>query len=110
VNQTTNTIEWPALDDQLLEYFAGHPNAEDTLEGIAEWWLLESRIKFFTPQIKAALIRLVEKGLVEARTRSGETIYRLSRNAAPTEENHASRGNSPQDQTSDYQDHQHSDQ
>jgi len=29
---------------EILEYLRKHPEASDTLEGIAEWWLLNQRI------------------------------------------------------------------
>ena len=49
---------------EILMYLAEHPNAQDTLEGIVEWWLLEQEIKRWTAQVKEALAELVAKGLV----------------------------------------------
>ena len=49
---------------QILSYLIEHPEAQDTLEGIVEWWLLEQQIKFQTVRVKKALAELVAKGLV----------------------------------------------
>ena len=49
---------------QILAYLAEHPEAQDTVEGIVEWWLLERQIKFQTTRVKEALSELVSKGLV----------------------------------------------
>lgn len=64
----------------VLAYLADHPDAQDTVEGIVEWWLLERRIKRITSQTKVALTQLVAEGLVIARTdRTGRVYYRVNR-------------------------------
>jgi hypothetical protein len=57
----TNT---PRVGYQILTYLVEHPEAQDTLEGIVEWWLLERAIKFQTARVKEALSELVAKGLI----------------------------------------------
>ena len=65
---------------EILAYFADHPQAQDTVEGIVEWWLLEQRIKRATTQVKAALTQLVAEGLVIPREgTAGRVSYRLNR-------------------------------
>ena len=49
---------------QILAYLAEHPEAQDTLEGIVEWWLLERQIKFQSDRVQAALSELVSQGLI----------------------------------------------
>lgn len=73
------TTDISTIERQLLDYLAEHPNAEDTLEGIAEWWLLEWRIRNYVPKVREALESLVEKGKVETRKVGRKTLYRLSR-------------------------------
>jgi hypothetical protein len=51
----------------ILSYLSDHPQAQDTMEGIVEWWLLEQRIKRATTQVKSTLAQLVAEGLVTAR-------------------------------------------
>lgn len=64
----------------VLSYLAEHPDAQDTLEGIMEWWLLEQRIKQETQRIEEALDELVTKGLIlERKSKSSQTYYRINR-------------------------------
>jgi hypothetical protein len=49
---------------EILAYLVEHPEAEDTLEGILKWWLLERKIKYQKKKVKEALADLVKKGLV----------------------------------------------
>ena len=65
---------------EILAYFADHPQAQDTVEGIVEWWLLEQRIKQTTTQVKTALTQLEEKELLIAREMTaGRVYYRVNR-------------------------------
>jgi hypothetical protein len=65
---------------KILAYLAEHPDADDTLEGIMEWWLLEQRIKHWAVEVQAALAGLVAQGLVlERRDRAGRTHYYVNR-------------------------------
>lgn len=49
---------------EILAYLTDHPDSRDTLEGIAQWWLLEQEIKCQIDKIRNALTDLVAKGLV----------------------------------------------
>ena len=70
----------PPIADEILAYLAEHPRAQDTLEGIAEWWLLEQEIKRWTAQVRAALAELVAQGLVlERKGKDGQIHYHLNR-------------------------------
>ena len=60
---------------QILAYLADNPEAQDTLEGIAQWWLLERKIQSETRQITDALSELVERGLL-LRTEGGNSRAR----------------------------------
>ncbi len=57
-------MEKSEIAREILAYLADHPDAQDTLEGIVEWWILESRIKLKIAFIKEILTELVDKGLV----------------------------------------------
>ena len=64
---------------QILAYLVEHPEAQDTVEGIVEWWLLERAIKFQEAQIIKAISELVAKELViEHRGRDSQTHYRIN--------------------------------
>jgi hypothetical protein len=63
----------------ILGYLSKHPSAEDTLEGIVQWLILEKHLQT-TPGIVAhALSQLIERKLVTTRqSGGGPTIYHLS--------------------------------
>lgn len=64
---------------QILGYLSTHRDAEDTVEGIAEWWLLEQRIRCVIAEVKKALAELAANGLVLERTGGdGRVRYRLN--------------------------------
>jgi predicted transcriptional regulator len=64
---------------EILAYLAEHPGAQDTVEGIVEWWLLEQEIKHHTTQVKEALAELVTKGLVlKHKGRDARIYYRMN--------------------------------
>jgi hypothetical protein len=59
---------------------AEHPDSQDTLEGIVEWWLLEREIKHQTALVREALAELVEGGLVVERRRAdARSSYQINR-------------------------------
>ena len=65
---------------EILAYLAAHPDAQDTLEGIVEWWLVEQRIVQQTAAVREALAELVAQGLlVERRGHDARTRYRIKR-------------------------------
>lgn len=56
-----------------------HPHAQDTVEGIAHWWLLEEQIREGVRQVRAALEQLTSAGLISEIRRADSTIvYRLN--------------------------------
>jgi hypothetical protein len=67
---------------EILQYLIDNPKAQDTLEGIVTWWLLERTIKQQTVSVKEALAMLVADGLVIERKRTGtdsRTYYKINR-------------------------------
>jgi hypothetical protein len=67
------------LAHQILAYLAEHPLAQDTLEGIMEWWLLDREIVHQTSAVTSALAELVAKGLIlETRAKDSRAHYRLN--------------------------------
>jgi hypothetical protein len=60
----------------ILRYLARHPQAQDTIEGIVEWWLLEQRIVDANTEIEKVLEKLVAENLVIRRqARDGKVYY-----------------------------------
>lgn len=65
---------------EILAYLAENPLAQDTVEGVVEWWLLDRRIKDHTAEVKEALHDLVSRGLVlERRGKDARSYYRVNR-------------------------------
>ncbi len=63
----------------ILAYMVEH-EAQDTLDGIVQWWLLEQEIKFQVERVKEVLAELVEKGLVLERKGADSRIrYGINR-------------------------------
>lgn len=59
----------------VARYLAAHPDATDTVDGIARWWLARQRYDDARDLVSAALDRLVERGLVQKHTRNGVTLF-----------------------------------
>ena len=65
--------------EAYVAYLAEHPDAQDTLEGIVQWWLLEQKIKYQTNMVKEVLTELVGKGLlIEYKSRDSQIHYRTN--------------------------------
>lgn len=68
---------------EVLAHLVRHPEAQDTLEGITQWWLLEQEIARRTAEVQTALTELVESGLVTQRLgEDGAIHYRANREKA----------------------------
>ncbi len=67
----------------ILDYLSEHPSAQDSLEGIIAWWLLEQEIRRGTTVVKQALADLVDRELlVERKIQNSRTCYRLNQRRA----------------------------
>lgn len=53
---------------QILAYLVKHPDAQDTLEGIMQWWLVHQEVHYRRELILKALDDLVQKELIIMRT------------------------------------------
>lgn len=62
---------------RILDYLRDHPLAQDSMEGIAEWWLLERKIREAAADVGKALSELAARGLISERKRLNETVYGL---------------------------------
>jgi flagellar biosynthesis/type III secretory pathway protein FliH len=56
-----------------------HPRAEDSLEGIVEWWLLEQKIEVATEEVRQAIESLVaNEFLIERETTDSQLRYHVN--------------------------------
>jgi len=77
LSQNDNEIVQVAED--IERYLVTHPNAADTLEGIARWWLQQQRFIDSLDRVYEALEVLIRKGMVKKMTNAdGKNIYRYS--------------------------------
>ncbi|HME41663.1 MAG TPA: hypothetical protein VKF36_01140 [Syntrophorhabdales bacterium] len=69
-----------AYEILILSYLAEYSGAQDTLDGIIEWWLLERHVKYQIARVRDALRALVKDGLVlEHRMQNLPTRYGVNR-------------------------------
>jgi DNA-binding transcriptional ArsR family regulator len=59
----------------ILRYLSKNPNAKDTIQGIAEWWILNERIDQTIDEIDKALDYLVSENLIRKRNYQGQNTY-----------------------------------
>jgi hypothetical protein len=65
---------------RILKYVAENPDAQDTLEGIVQWWLLDQLTEGHAARVKEALAELVGADLMlERRGKDSRTYYKINR-------------------------------
>jgi hypothetical protein len=68
------------LGYEILAYLAEHPDAQDTTEGIIEWWLSGSAAKPNAALVEEALAELIALGFVLTRkSEDARTYYKADR-------------------------------
>jgi hypothetical protein len=72
-NQINEVLTAP-LCREVVRFLLEHPNAMDTVDGIAAWWAHCDPIA-----AQAAIDGLIRAGVVECHTFSGRAMYRLTR-------------------------------
>ena len=72
--------ETSQVSNSILAYLATHPDAQDTVEGITDWWLLQRRIEVETSLVQQALLELTQNGLILKRKgRDARIRYSLNK-------------------------------
>jgi len=59
----------------ILRYLQAHPEAKDTLDGIAQWWLVREWTERRVAEVERAVSFLVTEELVLQTTRTGLPPY-----------------------------------
>jgi len=68
------------ISRDVLRYLIEHQDAQDTLEGIVEWWLMAEEIKQQTAKVKEVLADLVKKQyLLESKGMDSRSRYHINR-------------------------------
>ena len=59
----------------ILRYLREHPEAKDTLDGIAQWWLVREWTERRRIEIEGAISFLLSEGLILQTSRTGLPPY-----------------------------------
>jgi hypothetical protein len=65
----------------LLDYLEEHPQATDTLEGIAEWWVMREQVRVDVKMLERVLRRLTEQGFLEETHGGSQVRFSLKRSS-----------------------------
>ncbi len=69
----------PSPAPEILDYLARCPDAQDTIDGILHWWVLDAHIRKWAPKIAKTVAQLVEQGFLENKpSPDGKTFYHVS--------------------------------
>lgn len=72
-------LSLPSPAPEILDYLARHPDAQDTIEGILHWWVLDAHIRKWAPKISETVKQLVEGGFLEKKASlDGHVFYRVT--------------------------------
>lgn len=67
------------LARRILRYVEKHPQAKDTMKGIAEWWLLQDKITESVEQVSKTITWLVTNDyLVEKQVTGSGALYEIN--------------------------------
>ena len=67
------------IADDILRYLCNNPDSKDTIEGIAQWWVLEQRIASQVRKVEEGVERLLSQGyLLAAAGPSGKRVYQVN--------------------------------
>jgi hypothetical protein len=73
------------LAEAILEYLSEYPHAMDTLEGIAEWWVMREQVRVEVDALVRVLQQLTKDGLLEEIGPDDNPRYRLRSQTMPEE-------------------------
>lgn len=76
MNRAVTTEKILEVAGEITRYLERRPNAAETVEGLAQWWLARQRFEDSKEIVHAALEHLVVIGQVSKYTTGGKAIYR----------------------------------
>jgi hypothetical protein len=81
INKMSTPDDHKSATQLVMAYLEAHPQACDTIEGIARWWLMSQQINDATFAVKRALEELKKRGYVrEERKADGRIFYCVQEN------------------------------
>jgi hypothetical protein len=63
----------------VMGYLAEHPQAMDSAQGIAEWWVMRQQVGVEVTAVTKVLQQLVDEGQIEKVDSANGPLYRLRR-------------------------------
>ena len=63
----------------VLNYLAEHPQATDTIDGIAEWWVMREQVRKDVELLQRVLRRLTQQGFLEEIHGGAQVRYSLKK-------------------------------
>ena len=63
----------------IRNYLDQHPDSEDTVIGITQWWVKQQKINDSIIAVDSALKELEKKGEICSTTRDNQTYFRLTK-------------------------------
>lgn len=71
----TEQVKVESIAKDIREYYRSNPNAGDTVEGIASWWITSQRLKSSKILVRRALEFLVQEGELDKKVFDKQEIY-----------------------------------
>lgn len=76
-----------AIAEAIEAYLRSRPQAADSVEGIARWWLTGELLNAPYEEVEAVVLELCRRNVLQAETQwSGAVIYRAARSAYDSRE------------------------
>jgi hypothetical protein len=75
----TNTERDVHLEEAILDYLREHPDAMETRDGIAQWWVMRRVVRAEVEAITRVLRALTDRGVLEEVGAGPQCRYRLKR-------------------------------
>jgi hypothetical protein len=80
LNQDSYSAEEREIAREILRYLEKHPDAKDSLNGIAQWWLLREWSQRKFAKVERAVSLLMSDNLIlETRRKGLSPCYQLNR-------------------------------
>ena len=70
----SNQTEVNAVAARIRLYLSDHPNAADTVEGVATWWLSGNASRDWINTVQRAIEQLAESGEITTKTLADGTV------------------------------------
>jgi hypothetical protein len=88
----------PSPAPEILDYLARHPDAQDTIDGILQWWMLDANIRN-RAKVEATVAQLVQQGLLEeTQSSDGKVFYHVSQRYLATVQQRPPRNCTPENE------------